>query len=61
VPFFSVVITIPDEEKLVTILSGRRLLPGMPVEAYITTGSQPAISYLLKPITDSMKRSLREE
>jgi len=61
VPFFSVVITIPDEEKLATILSGRRLLPGMPVEAYIKTGSQPAISYLLKPITDSMKRSLREE
>jgi len=38
-----------------------RLIPGMPVEAFVTTGEREAISYLLKPLTDQMQRALREE
>ena len=37
-----------------------KLLPGMPVEAFITTGDRTALSYLLKPVSDQFQRALRE-
>jgi len=37
------------------------LVPGMPVEVQISTGSRTVMSYLVKPITDFFNRSLREE
>ncbi len=37
------------------------LYPGMPAEVMITSGSRKAIDYFISPITDSMRRSLREE
>jgi HlyD family secretion protein len=37
------------------------LLPGMPVEAYVTTSERTALDYLLKPLTDQFARALREE
>lgn len=36
------------------------LLPGMPVEAFIETGAQAPITYLLKPITDYFAKAMRE-
>ena len=44
-----------------TALAGNVLVPGMPVEAYIKTGKRSAMSYFMKPLTDSMARALREE
>lgn len=38
-----------------------RLVPGMPVETFVETGSRTAISYLLKPFNDQIKRAFREE
>ncbi len=38
-----------------------KLLPGMPVETFVETGSRTAISYLLKPFNDQIKRAFREE
>lgn len=38
-----------------------KLLPGMPVETFIETGERTAISYLLKPFQDQIKRAFREE
>jgi HlyD family secretion protein len=38
-----------------------KLVPGMPVEAYIATGERTALSYLLKPITDHVHRVFRED
>jgi len=35
-------------------------VPGMPVEAFIETGSRTAMSYLTKPLRDSLARSFRE-
>ncbi|MEM9257793.1 MAG: HlyD family type I secretion periplasmic adaptor subunit [Pseudomonadota bacterium] len=61
VPFYLVMVDIPGGEELQSILGEQRLVPGMPVETYIRTGSRPAISYLLRPLTDSLARSLREE
>ncbi|MFT4183940.1 MAG: HlyD family type I secretion periplasmic adaptor subunit [Rhizobium sp.] len=34
-------------------------LPGMPVEAFIQTGSRSVLAYLTKPMTDQVKRAFR--
>ncbi|MGE0117243.1 MAG: HlyD family type I secretion periplasmic adaptor subunit [Dongiaceae bacterium] len=60
-PFYLVLVDIPEGAALADLLDGRPLLPGMPVEAFIRTGSNPAISYLLKPLADAIARSMREE
>jgi HlyD family secretion protein len=41
-------------------LNGMRLVPGMPVEVFISTQERTAISYLMKPVTDQMNRAFRE-
>jgi HlyD family secretion protein len=42
-------------------LGKRKLIPGMPVEVYISTEQRSAISYLTKPFFDQVKRAFREE
>jgi multidrug efflux pump subunit AcrA (membrane-fusion protein) len=42
-------------------LEGQPLVPGMPAEVFITTPSRTFMQYLMKPLTDSMARSLRED
>lgn len=42
-------------------LDGATLVPGMAAEALISVGSRPAISYLLRPITDSFTRAMVED
>jgi HlyD family secretion protein len=37
-----------------------KLVPGMPVEVYLSTGERTALSYLAKPFTDQMNRAFRE-
>ncbi len=37
------------------------LVPGMPVEVLINTGARTLVQYLLKPLTDSFKRSFIED
>ncbi|HLT64450.1 MAG TPA: HlyD family type I secretion periplasmic adaptor subunit, partial [Pseudohongiella sp.] len=37
------------------------LIPGMPAEAFINTGSRTFMQYLLKPLTDSLARSFIED
>ncbi|WP_274426886.1 HlyD family type I secretion periplasmic adaptor subunit [Chelativorans sp. YIM 93263] len=41
-------------------LRGEALLPGMPVEVYVTTEERSAISYLAKPLSDQLNRAFRE-
>lgn len=60
-PYFLVLIDLPPADKLQPVLKGQVLSPGMPAESFIRTGARPAISYLLKPLTDAFSRSLREE
>lgn len=59
--YFLVLIDLPPQEELDKVLRGQILQPGMPAESFIRTGARPAISYLLKPLTDAFSRSLREE
>jgi len=60
-PYYVVLIDLPEKSTLDAVLGGQTLLPGMPVESFIKTGARPAISYLLKPLTDALSRAMREE
>jgi HlyD family secretion protein len=42
-------------------LAGVRLYPGMPAEVLIRSRPRKAIDYFLAPLTDSLRRSMREE
>lgn len=57
--FYVVKLIVPPEE--LSRLGGQQLIPGMPAEAFMQTESRSVISYLLKPATDAMQRSFREE
>lgn len=61
IPYYKVLVEIPEGDDLTALLRGEALVPGMPVETFIRTGSRPAIAYFLKPLSDSMARSMREE
>jgi epimerase transport system membrane fusion protein len=37
------------------------LVPGMPAEAFITSGSRTLLQYLFKPLSNSLARSLIED
>nr|WP_298688597.1 HlyD family type I secretion periplasmic adaptor subunit [uncultured Dongia sp.] len=38
-----------------------RLVPGMPAEVYVQTGQRSVLSYFVKPLTDQLARTFREE
>lgn len=56
--YFLAGIVIPDSE--LARLDGLKLLPGMPADAFVKTGDRTFASYLTKPLTDQMHRSMRE-
>jgi HlyD family secretion protein len=41
-------------------LHGLKIIPGMPVEAFIQTESRTVLFYLLKPLRDQLMRTFRE-
>lgn len=41
-------------------LKGPKLIAGMPADAFIRTGERTFASYLVKPLSDQMQRSMRE-
>jgi len=38
-----------------------KLIPGMPVEAFVQTGERTVLSYLMKPLQDQFMRAFREK
>jgi HlyD family secretion protein len=56
--YYTIRITLPDEE--IKRLSGLRLVPGMPVEAFVKTGERSMLSYFTKSLTDQVMRAFRE-
>jgi HlyD family secretion protein len=38
-----------------------KLIPGMPVEAFVQTGERTMLSYLMKPLQDQFMRAFREK
>ena len=55
--YYVVRIMLSDSE--LARLEGLRLVPGMPVEAFIRTGERTVLSYVMKPFTDQITRSFR--
>ena len=50
---------MPAEE--VAKLGEVKIVPGMPVEAFIQTGDRTMISYITKPLHDQLMRMFREK
>lgn len=58
VAYYSARVEITEEE--FAKLGNIRLTVGMPVEVFIQTGERTILSYILRPISDQLKRALRE-
>lgn len=50
----------PDDGELPN-LGDVKLIPGMPVEAFVQTGDRTILSYLLKPAADQIGRAFKED
>jgi HlyD family secretion protein len=58
VAFYTVRIAMPPDE--IARLGGLKLVPGMPLEAFIQTGDRTVLSYLVRPLHDQIVRAFRE-
>jgi HlyD family secretion protein len=56
--YYTIRISMTAEE--IAKLGEVRLMPGMPVEAFVQTGDRTMLSYLMKPLTDNAARAFRE-
>ena len=56
---YTIRVSMPPEE--VARLGEVKLIPGMPVEAFVQTGERTMISYLAKPFHDQLMRAFREK
>jgi HlyD family secretion protein len=56
--FYTVRIALPVEET--ARLGNVKLVPGMPVEAFVKTYDRTVLSYFLKPLEDQVMRAFRE-
>lgn len=52
-------IHIPEDQRN-RLPEGSVLIPGMPVEAYLSTGERSPLAYLVKPLADYFTRAFRE-
>ena len=57
--YYTIRVSLPPEE--VARLGEAKLIPGMPVEAFIQTGERTMLSYLIKPLSDQLMRTFREK
>ncbi|MBI5263474.1 MAG: HlyD family type I secretion periplasmic adaptor subunit [Bradyrhizobium sp.] len=56
--YYTIRVSMPAEE--VRRLGDVKLIPGMPVEAFVQTGDRTMFSYLMKPLSDQLMRAFRE-
>jgi HlyD family secretion protein len=57
--YYTIRVSLPPEE--VARLGDVKLIPGMPVEAFVQTGDRTMLSYLVKPLSDQLMRTFREK
>lgn len=50
-----------DPKELAKLPKGSKLSPGMPAETYIVTGNRSILSYIVSPLTDTIRDALRED
>ena len=56
--YYTIRVSMPPEE--VARLGEVKLIPGMPVEAFVQTGDRTMLAYLIKPLRDQLMRAFRE-
>jgi multidrug efflux pump subunit AcrA (membrane-fusion protein) len=56
--YYTIRIAVSDAE--IARLRDLKIIPGMPVEVFVQTGSRTMLSYMLKPLTDQLARTFRE-
>ncbi len=57
--YYTIRVSMPPEE--VARLGDNKIIPGMPVEAFVQTGDRTMFSYLMKPLSDQFMRAFREK
>jgi HlyD family secretion protein len=57
--YYTIRVSMPPQE--VARLGEVKLIPGMPVEAFVQTGDRTMMSYLIKPLSDQLMRAFREK
>ncbi len=58
-PYFTVRVVLPDDER--RRLGALQLVPGMPAEVFMQTGSRTMMSYVFKPISEQISRAFVEQ
>lgn len=56
--FYTARLALDNDE--LSRLNGQKLIPGMPVEAFLTTADRTVLSYLVKPMVDQVAHAMRE-
>jgi membrane fusion protein, type I secretion system len=56
--YYTMHVSVTDEQ--LAELKGLKVVPGMPVEAFVQTGTRTALSYFFKPLSDQVMRAFRE-
>jgi HlyD family secretion protein len=56
--YYTIRIAVSNVE--IARLRDLKIIPGMPVEVFVQTGSRTMLSYMLKPLTDQLTRTFRE-
>jgi HlyD family secretion protein len=56
--YYTIRVSMPPQE--IARLGDVKLIPGMPVEAFVQTGDRTMMSYLVKPLSDQLMRTFRE-
>ena len=57
--YYTIRVSMPPQE--IARLGDVKLIPGMPVEAFVQTGDRTVLSYLMKPLHDQLMRAFREK
>jgi HlyD family secretion protein len=57
--YYTIRVSMPPQE--IARLGDVKLIPGMPVEAFVQTGDRTMLSYLIKPFSDQLMRAFREK
>ena len=57
-PYYTARIIVPPEQ--LKELGDKRIIPGMPAEVIVRTGSRVALDYIIEPILSSVNRAWRE-
>ncbi|MCK1547404.1 HlyD family type I secretion periplasmic adaptor subunit [Bradyrhizobium sp. 147] len=57
--YYTIRVSMPAQE--IARLGDIKMIPGMPVEAFVQTGDRTMLSYLMKPLHDQLMRAFREK